>query len=141
MTVFPSSRACFLQTPQSRQLSQDSLERNANIDDRFASGVLGFQGEPGIGLPGLKGQPGLPGIPGTPGEKGNIGGPGVPGEQGSIGPPGLQGIRGNALACVGYLFPLGLQSVHIDWVGGRHCGFVAVVVVGMDGWHMEWNPF
>lgn len=122
--VFPSSRACFPQTPKSRQLSQDSLERNANADDRFASGVLGFQGEPGIGLPGLKGQPGLPGIPGTPGEKGNIGGPGVPGEQGLIGPPGLQGIRGDALACVRVPVPLGspehlscAQSTSTGWVG------------------------
>lgn len=56
-----------------------------------------FQGEPGIGLPGLKGSPGLPGIPGTPGEKGSIGGPGIPGEHGAVGPPGLQGIRGNFL--------------------------------------------
>lgn len=127
VTVFPSSRACFPQTLISRQLIQDSLERNANADGRLASGVLGFQGEPGIGLPGLKGQPGLPGIPGTPGEKGNIGGPGVPGEQGLIGPPGLQGIRGNALACV--RVPVSpcvprapiVCSVHVNWVGGRHC--------------------
>lgn len=70
-------------------------------DSKGDSWCLGdFQGEPGIGLPGLKGQPGLPGIPGTPGEKGSIGGPGVPGEQGLTGPPGLQGIRGKASDCV-----------------------------------------
>lgn len=143
MTVFPSPRACFQQTLISRQLSQDSLERNDNADGRLASRVLGFQGEPGIGLPGLKGQPGLPGIPGTPGEKGNIGGPGVPGEQGLIGPPGLQGIRGNALACVRVpVSPERLscaQSTSTGWVGDtvRVCGYVGCT----DGWHVEWSTF
>lgn len=79
----------------------------------------GFQGEPGVGLPGLKGLPGVPGIPGTPGEKGSIGGPGVPGEHGAIGPPGLQGIRGDRGVALG----LGPHSVRGVWLwAGTTCG-------------------
>lgn len=109
--------------------------------------LWGFQGEPGIGLPGLKGLPGLPGIPGTPGEKGSIGGPGVPGEHGAIGPPGLQGIRGNlhtGLDCAedGVCFSPSRCSVHVlkGWWGPQVLGG-ALVPVAACGREHAMAPF